>query len=232
VTLKTPQTLVAVLAVLALVIAGVGMFAVILPQRSQVGTLNQQLAAAEATLVAAHAPPTSHPAVGQGATDLFRLMEAMPNNDEMPGILLDLSALAKASSVTITSVRPSPRIPLLAGYSAIPIVVDVNGTYAAVTKLLHLMRGDVQDTKGRLAVDGRLLITNEIQLTSPDGRTVQAILNLDAFDYGALPSATATAGAPAGAGSTTTAATTSTASTSTASTTTPSTTTTAAGSAG
>jgi len=153
VTLKNPQTvLVAALGALALLIAGAGIFVVVLPQRNQASSLNQQLVAAQAALVAARVPLAQHAAAGPGATDIFRLMEAMPDNDEMPGILYDLSGLAKASSVSLMSVKPSPRVPLAAGYSAIPIVVMVDGSYAGVTKFLHLMRNNVQEPSGRLAV--------------------------------------------------------------------------------
>lgn len=202
-TFKSNQAvLVAALVGLALLIAAGGMLVLVLPQRSQVGNLNHQVTAAEATLAAAHAPMRT--SEKPHATDLFRLMEAMPDTDQMPAILTDLSRLAKASSVGIVSVHPSPRILLPLGYSALPLAVVVNGKYPAVTRFLRLLRQAVQVPNGKLHVTGRLFVANQIALSSANGRTVQASLNLDAFDYGAPPPQTATAGGNKTSGSSTT----------------------------
>ncbi len=197
-TLRNPQTaLAAALGVLALLIGVAGVFVVVLPQRSQAGSLRQQLNSADAALAAARTPqPTSH-SPSERAADLFRLMEAMPSNNEMPGILLDLQALARLSSVSVTSVKPGTVIPLASGDSALPIVVDVTGSFAGVTSFLRLMREAVQDGNSHLAVSGRLLVTNTVQLSSADGKVVQAALNLDAFDYSAPLALPATVSGPA-----------------------------------
>ena len=56
--------------------------------------------------------------------------------------------------------------------------------------------------------NGRLFVTNEVSLTSTDGRTVSATLNLDAFVYGAgLPAVAPSVGPTGAAGTTTTAST-------------------------
>lgn len=204
-TLKQPQlVLTAALALLALAIAGGGLLAVVLPQRNQAGSLDQSLASAEAELAMAQTRAPSPLAAGSNAVDVFRLMEAMPDEVEMPLVMLDLSALAQESRVSLQSVKPSAPVALAAGYTAVPISVDITGTYATVTAFLRDVREAVQDPPKGLSVSGRLLVTNEVQLMSPDGRTVDATLNLDAFQYGAPPSATA--GAPSGAALTTTTA--------------------------
>lgn len=144
-TLKQPQiVLVAALAVLALAIAVGGLLAVVLPQRDQASKLSARLSAVETELVTTQTPAASPSNAGPNAVNIFRLMEAMPNEVEMPVVVLDLSALAKASDVALVSVKPSPAVPLAAGYSAVPITVGVDGTYVSVTAFLRDMREAVQ----------------------------------------------------------------------------------------
>jgi hypothetical protein len=197
VTLRNSQTaLIAALVGVAVLIAAAGTFALVLPQRSKANDVKSQLAAEQAALIAARVSVASPTKVE--ATDLFRLTEAMPDRDRIPGILIGLSRLAKQSSVTVKSFRPSPRIQLN-GYSALPIAVVVHGQYAGVTAFLRNLRKAVQTPHGTLDVTGRLFIANQLQLTSTDGRTVDATLNLDAFDYVAAPPVSATAGPATGA---------------------------------
>jgi len=203
VTLRTPQTLlVAALVTLAMLIAAGGYLAVVVPQTTKANDLASQLASAQAKLIRSPVPHKTGNATQ--ATDLFRLTEAMPNSDDMPGILLDLSRLAQASSVTIASVQPSPLVALTQGYSALPIAVVVNGKYDAVSAFLGRMRQAVQIRGSRLEVDGRFFVVNQMALTTTDGKTVDATLNLDAFVYGAAPATSSTAGTPGTSSTTTT----------------------------
>ena len=87
-----------------------GLALVVLPQRSHAHRLDVAAAAAQEQAAAARvaaAHPT--PAVKARATDLFRLSEAMPDSDRMPGIVDGLSSLAAASSVTLVSILPPRR---------------------------------------------------------------------------------------------------------------------------
>ena len=112
----------------------------------------------------------------------------MPDADRMPEILVGLSRIAAASSVQLASVRPAAEV-ALQGYKALPIVVTVNGKYAAVTAFMHRLRESVRMPHEHLVVNGRLFIANQIALTSSDGRTITATVSLDAFDYVPLPPA-------------------------------------------
>ena len=164
-----------------------GLALVVLPQRSHAHRLDVATAAAQEQLVAARAA-AAHPApaVKVHASDLFRLSEAMPDSDRMPGIVDTLSSLAAASSVSLVSIRPSTPVSLT-GYKALPLVAIVTGKFGAVTAFTRRLRDAVQTPGGRLAVNGRLFDVNQIVMTSADGRTVSATLNLDAFDYVPAP---------------------------------------------
>jgi Tfp pilus assembly protein PilO len=190
VTLRDSQTaIVAALAAVALMIAAAGAFVVVLPQHSKASHLDSQIAAAQASLVAP-IPVVPVAAAKVEATDLFRLREAMPDTDSMPGILMALSRIAEESPVTILSIKPGARV-TLSGYWALPVVLTVDGNYDGITSFLAQLRRAVQAPNGDLAVTGRLFIPNQVQLQSGDGNSVTATVSLDAFVYGA-PIVTAT----------------------------------------
>jgi Tfp pilus assembly protein PilO len=180
------------LGVLAAVILVAGVAFVVMPQRSHESRIDKQTAAAKLQLadIRAAAAVTTPP-VSVRATDLFRLSEAMPDDVRMPAILVQLASLAQASHLEITSIKPSTAVPL-SGYSAIPLAVTVTGKYAALTGFARRVRDMVVSSTRKLVVTGRLLDVNAVALTSADGRTVSATLNLDAFSY--VPAAPVPAG--------------------------------------
>ena len=176
----------------ALLIGAVGYFAVVAPQRSKAQAITPEIASAQFQLIAAQGVGARP--VPFRASDLYRLVKAMPNADDMPGILLDLRRVAEASSVALTSVRPAPQVVLPIGYSALPVVVVVNGTYTQISNFLYRLRQDVCYTNGNLKVGGRLFLTDQLSLQAGDKDTLSATLNLNAFVYGAPPALSATAG--------------------------------------
>jgi hypothetical protein len=198
--LNSQLIVIACLAAVALLVGAVGYFAVIGPQQSKKQELAAEIMTAQAQLTAAQGL-RARP-VPFRASDLFRLAKAMPSKDDMSGILLDLRGVAKASSVDLTSVRPSPRIVLPLGYSALPLVVVVSGKYDAIASFLQRLRHDVRFDAGRLDVGGRLFLADQIALQGGDKDVLSATLNLDAFVYAAPAPLSATAGAPSSTGST------------------------------
>jgi Tfp pilus assembly protein PilO len=198
------------LPILGLLVGLLGNFAFVAPQKSQARQLDGQLQAAQSQLLvsqrAAAAPKPVKPvkapkAQSVQAADIFRLSKAMPDSNDMPGILLELSQLAKASAVTLQSVSPAARVPLYGGYAALPVVVVITGKFDHVSGFLQGLRKQAAiATNGRPRVTGRLLVANQVAMTSSDGKTVSATLNLDAFVYGAgLPPVVAVPVGPTGA---------------------------------
>ena len=173
------------LPVFGLLIGLIGYFALVSPQKGKTHRASEQVQALQAQLLALHGPPPKP--VSPQAVDLFRLVKAMPDTDDMPGILRDLSRLARVSKVRIQTVQPSVQVPLPVGYAAVPLTVALEGKFGNVSTFLTRLRGQVRVGEKNLYVTGRLLIPNQIQLTSKDGGTVTATLNLDAFVYGVAP---------------------------------------------
>ncbi len=192
-----------------------GYLLLVSPESSKVSGLSNQLDDAQTQVIVAEGAQAKP--VPFRASDLFRLARAMPSGTDMPGILLELSHVARQSSVTVTSVHPSPPVNLGIGYSAIPIAITVTGRYTAITRFEHLLRTSVRlRTVDNLVVGGRLFDSDTIALapaagastatgsgtTPPSGTAapkqpsdeLTASIGLDAFTFGGPPAVSATAG--------------------------------------
>jgi hypothetical protein len=176
-------------------VLGLGAYMILVaPQKSKAVALAGAVDSAQTSLsVAQHAPRHVRPKpVPVGAADLFRLTKAMPDSGDVPGILRALTRLAKASSVELISLGPSPAAPTPMGYSTVPVSISVHGKFANVSNFLHRLRDTAVVTHKHLKVTGRLFVPNQISLTSDDGLAVNATILLDAFVYGAAPVAGST----------------------------------------
>jgi hypothetical protein len=169
-----------------LLVGLLGYLALVAPQKSAASHLDLELAAVQTQIAAAHVKPPKPPSAQ--AVDIFRLTKAMPDSPDVAGILRDLTRMARASSVTIDNVKPSAVIPLTEGYGALPLAVTVTGKFGAVSAFLQRMQEQVSvGKKGRLRVDGRLFVANDVQITTVDSHSVSAALTLAAFNYGVAP---------------------------------------------
>lgn len=197
-----------------LLILAAGYLLLVSPESSKISGLSNQLDDAQTQVIVAQGAQAKP--VPFKASDLFRLARAMPSGTDMPGILLALSHVARQSSVTVTSVHPSPPVTLGLGYSAIPISITITGRYTAISRFEHLLRTTVRlRTINDLVVAGRLFDSDSISLgplsgastatgsgttaatgkaavTPPDELT--ASISLDAFTFGGPPPVSATAG--------------------------------------
>ena len=186
------------LPVFGLLLGLVGYFVLVAPQKSEAGRLASQVTAAAAGLAVAPKPKST--AENPHAADIFRLSKAMPDAPDMPGILLQLSRLAYASHLTIESVKPATPTVLPAGYTALPMTVVFTGKFPAVSAFLGRMRQQASvSASGSLLVSGRMLLANQVALTTTDGKSVSATVNLDAFVYGSPPPPVPTAAGTAAA---------------------------------
>jgi Tfp pilus assembly protein PilO len=190
-------------AVCALVVALAGFLLGVRPQQSKAKALDLQIANAQSQYNALYTAGNTKPALR--AAELFQLSRAMPDSDDMPGIVLELSRLSASAHVKLMAIQPSPRIALTDGSSAVPVKVTVDGTWTQLARFLGVVRAQVSLHASRLSVGGRLFDIDNIQITPTEtSSTIEAVLSMVAFDYGAPPSATATAGASSGTTTTST----------------------------
>jgi len=175
------------LPVFGLLLGMIGYFALVSPQKAKSHRASTQLASLEAQLLAERQAPPKNASVQ--AVDLFRLVKAMPDTNDVPGILRTLDRVARTSRVSIQTITPAAQIALPAGYGALPLTVSLQGTFTDVSAFLSNLRQQVRLGKKSLYVTGRLLVPNQVQITSKDGKSVTATLSLDAFVYGVAPPA-------------------------------------------
>ena len=190
-TQRSRQQMLAVgLAVFGLVL-GLGSYMILVaPQKSKAVALSGAVDAAQSSLLVLQHHPRVHvqkpkpPAVG--AADLFRLTKAMPDSPDVPGILLSLMRLAKASSLELVSVQPTAGTltQTQTGYTAVPVTVSLHGKFANVANFLQRLRKSVVVTHDHLKVTNRLFAPTLISLATADAQTVTASISLSAFVYG------------------------------------------------
>jgi type II secretory pathway pseudopilin PulG len=220
---RMPQPVLIALIVLGFVVAGLGgWFMLIGPQRSQAKELDTQIADTNNAISAARALTLEAKKGAQiRVADLFRLTKAMPDQTDMPGILLELNQVAEDSGITFEQIAPSTTATPISGYLAIPITVEFQGNFYDLSDFLYRLRNLVDVRRGALDATGRLFAIDTIDFAEappPAGfPQIQAHLVIDAFVFGTGtaptvpgPSTSGATGATGATGPTTTAPTTTT----------------------
>jgi hypothetical protein len=185
-----------------LLLAVLGYLVVVGPKRSRAKELEQSVESTRIELAQARvdaarakaAPPVP-------VADLARLTKAMPNQTDMPGLLLDLSRVARESGVSFDSITPAEPV-AGSGYQKVPVSLVFQGNFYELSDFLYRLRNLVQVRENGLRVDGRLFSIEGIDFTqgSEQFPQLQATLNASAFVYGGAPAATPPATPPADTG--------------------------------
>jgi hypothetical protein len=176
-----------------------GLLLAVLPQSSKAHDLAGQVAAAQTQLASLHGTPSHAPALR--AADLFQLARAMPDNSDMPGLVLDLATAATRATVTLTSIAPSASVVQTDGSTAIPMRVTVDGKWDGVGRFVRNLRQNVRASGQKLTVTGRLFVVDNVSVVSGTSKAeVEATLTVNAFMYGVPlpPVTTDTTGATTG----------------------------------
>lgn len=177
--LRTP--LAAFVLSLAVGIAGVGLL--VLPQHEESLRLDRKIVAARAEVAAAGTFARTYRPEALNSADLFRLAKAMPTDDGMPDLLLQLDRLAGSAGVTLDSLVP--REPVQSGgFRALPIDLVARGSFFAVSDFLLRLRSTVRTRGTVLDVSGRLFTIDGLALGRAK-RTgdLHAHLTVSAFVY-------------------------------------------------
>jgi Tfp pilus assembly protein PilO len=182
----------------ALVLAA-GMFLLVLPQRHQAADLKSQIADTELQITQARqaaAPKLPQPI---HVADLFKLVKAMPDNADMPGILLQLNQTAHDSGIDFDAI--TPQAPVVGAVPVqVPISLEFTGNFYDLNDFLFRLRSLVAVRGGALQASGRLFSVDSLEFTQGSGGfpNISAKINVKAYVYGtgAAP-APATPAAPA-----------------------------------
>jgi Tfp pilus assembly protein PilO len=172
--------------VVVLVYAAALWLLIVSPSRSDAAAAKQELAATELRLVEAQAASSRPRGANAPVGDVFRLTKAMPAAGEQPGLVLELSRLAKRSGVTLQGITPQPPAAAVGGPSLIPLRVTIGGGYAQITKFLRLTRALVVVRDGKIFAHGRLLTVESVNLVESVAQgfpKLDATVALNAYVY-------------------------------------------------
>jgi Tfp pilus assembly protein PilO len=195
---KVPVTAVAAIAVV--LVAAFGYFLLVKPKSDKAGNLENEIANVQAQIDAEVAADhrQAEPSVRIKVADIFRLTKAMPDEDDMAGIVLELNSVAAAAGVDFISISPTDPGGGT-GYTSIPINLTFEGNYYDLTDFLFRLRNLVIVRKGVLQSDGRLftLDTLDLQEGSEGFPQIQAALTVTAYVYAAAAAPAEAPAAPA-----------------------------------
>jgi Pilus assembly protein, PilO len=174
--------------VVALLILLVGMFLLVMPQRSQAAKLTKEIAATQVEIVQARALAEQKPAQPIRYADLFKLVKAMPDQMDMTGIILQLQQTANDAGIEFDSIQPGG-VALGSGYTTVQFSLTFNGDYYGLTDFLYRLRNLVAVRGGALDATGRMFAVDTLDFGA--GATgfpqITAKLSVNAFVYGILP---------------------------------------------
>lgn len=184
---KTPQS-VWIAAVVAglLLMTVLGFFLVVSPQRGKASDLKDQMADVQQQIDDAHAlVAKAKNAQKVKVADLFKLTKAMPDNPDEAGVLLDINDVARVSGVEFNSINVDASV-TLATYQVIPLRLEFDGNYYALTDFLFRLRNLVDVHRGPLDASGRLFAVDNLALDESTRQfpRIRAQIKIDAFVYG------------------------------------------------
>lgn len=184
---KTPQS-VWIAAVVAglLLMTVLGFFLVVSPQRGKASDLKDQMADVQQQIDDAHAlVAKAKNAQKVKVADLFKLTKAMPDNPDEAGVLLDINDVARVSGVEFNSINVDASVTLTT-YQVIPLRLEFDGNYYALTDFLFRLRNLVDVHRGALDASGRLFAVDNLALDESTRQfpRIRAQIKIDAFVYG------------------------------------------------
>jgi Tfp pilus assembly protein PilO len=192
---------IAVVIVALLVVSAAGYFLLISPQRSKSAELAEEAQSIQTqiqTLRIANAQVRNAEPIR--VADLFRVSKAMPDTDDMPGMLLELNRIARETGIRFESITPQEGADA-GGYLRRPIDLVFDGNFYELSDFLFRLRSLVRVRGGELEATGRLFTVNSLNFVESEREfpRIKATLNVSAYVYGTgvvAPSAPAT-GQPA-----------------------------------
>ena len=196
--MKKQIPLTPVIAAALLVVAVVAYWFLINPKRSEIGRLSDDIEQLETQVqLATVNARKNQPVVRIRVADLFALAKAMPDAEDMPGVILEMNSVASAAGIEFISIAPQAPTTSSTGYRVLPIALKFEGNYFDLTDFLFRLRNLVAVRDGRLTARGRLFTLDQLDFHEGAGGfpQIEAGLTVAAYVYGAPPAAPA-AGAP------------------------------------
>lgn len=177
---------IAIVIVALLVVSAAGYFLLISPQRSKSAELSAEAQSVQAQIQAlriANAQVRDIEPIR--VADLFRVSKAMPDTDDMPGMLLELNRIARDTGIRFESITPQDATDS-GGYLRRPIDLIFDGNYYELSDFLFRLRSLVRVRGGQLEATGRLFTVNSINFVESERNfpRIKATLSVSAYIYG------------------------------------------------
>jgi hypothetical protein len=182
--------------VLVLIVGVAGYMLVVSPKGAQATKVQKQIDDTESQIAVRRAQlrTSAHPPTIEVA-DLFRLARAMPDREDMPGIILTLSDVARSSGIRFNLIEPiiGGAPPPSTGYSTERIHLLFDGDFYGLSDFLYRLRSLVAVRDGTLIADGRLfnVVAVKLNVGEHEFPRIQADLTVDAYIYASSTSASA-----------------------------------------
>jgi hypothetical protein len=191
----SPKVLAVLVGVGGLLVLCAGVFFLVMPQRHKAASLTEELRKTKTQIVTARALSTQPAEQRIHVADLFKVVEAMPDDTDMTGVILQLEQTASEAGVTFDSIQPQP-LEAGMGFGVQPIDLSFAGNYYSLTDFLFRLRKLVSVHRGTLDATGRLFSVGRLDFTpGADGfPQVSATIHVNAYVYG--PASAATTGMP------------------------------------
>jgi len=172
------------LGVAALLVLVGGLFLLVMPQRHKAAQLNDEVVATQTKIVSARALANRKPAERIRVADLFKVVEAMPDDTDMTGVMLQLQTTAGEAGVKFDSIQPQAAQPGN-GYQMLPIDLVFDGNYFSLTDFLFRLRKLVTVQHGKLGASGRLFTVDRVdfQPAAKGFPAISADVHVNAFVY-------------------------------------------------
>jgi len=227
----TARDRIVIVIVLALAAIAAGWFFVVSPKRSQASNLSSQVSSEQSQLSSAQnevaAGMSAKRAFAGQYAQLAKLGEAVPPDDDVPSLIVQVQAAAQAAHVSFkglqltgggssssSSSSSSPNGAAAAaaaaqlppgasvGAAGLPteqFTVTLSGNYFNLSKFFNSLEGFVVNVNGTLTIRGRLMTINAINLVPGPSGFPQITATVSATTYIVPPTQGATGGAtPAG----------------------------------
>jgi Tfp pilus assembly protein PilO len=199
---------IALVAIGLLLLAVAGYMLVISPKQAEAAQVRLQVDSEQSQIYhrRAQVRKDQHPPTIQTA-DLFRLARAMPDREDMPGIILTLSQVARSAGIRFDLIEPvvnGTPAGLAGPFESERIHLLFNGDFYGLSDFLYRVRSLVAVHDGKLEASGRLFNVDTVtfNVAGDTFPQIAAELYVDAYVYS--NSATPSAATPATTPTTTT----------------------------
>jgi Tfp pilus assembly protein PilO len=188
-----------VLAGALVIVVVVSYFLLVGPKRAESARLDDEIAELETKIaVAKTRTPAAQPPVRINVADLFRLAKAMPDKEDVPGIILEVNSIASSAGIEFVAIQPQPVVPV-GSHRALPITLTFEGNYYDLTDFLYRLRTLVTVKDGELHASGRLYTLDALDMHEAKAGFphIEAVLTVSAYAFGTGTAGAAPPGAPA-----------------------------------